>query len=277
MSSLGVPKAPKYQNKFAFAHNPKSKKTQQIAKIPNVGLCKHCHDIIEWRKKFRKYKPLKMPSRCGQCNEKKITSAYHTWCMDCARAANVCPKCLLNKEIVQAEAAPLSQEELQEMLVSVGVKERVRRRIWRLWENDKATDQEIKDMIFNYNPDAKEQEGEEEEEEEEVDEEEERKLAAAKAAMARMAARGPAPKPKASAPKPAAAAPTSASAAPAATPAPAAASSTSTAAAAQPAGEEDEVDDYLDDSEGDEDEEEGEKEIEQAMAKADISKDNAAT
>jgi hypothetical protein len=42
-----------------FSHNPNSKKTQIIAGIPNVGLCQRCHDIIEWRKKFRKYKPIK--------------------------------------------------------------------------------------------------------------------------------------------------------------------------------------------------------------------------
>ena len=41
------------------SHNPNSKKSQVIAGIPNVGLCQHCHDIIEWRKKFRKYKPIK--------------------------------------------------------------------------------------------------------------------------------------------------------------------------------------------------------------------------
>jgi hypothetical protein len=40
-------------------HNPNSKKSQVIAGIPNVGLCQRCHDIIEWRKKFRKYKPIK--------------------------------------------------------------------------------------------------------------------------------------------------------------------------------------------------------------------------
>jgi len=41
------------------SHNPNSKKSQIIAGIPNVGLCHRCHDIIEWRKKFRKYKPIK--------------------------------------------------------------------------------------------------------------------------------------------------------------------------------------------------------------------------
>lgn len=47
-------RAPAHQNSFAFKHNPNSKKTKKIAAIPNVGVCKRCHDIIEWRKKYRK-------------------------------------------------------------------------------------------------------------------------------------------------------------------------------------------------------------------------------
>lgn len=51
--------APKHQNSWAFKHNKNSKKSAKIANIPNVGLCRRCHDKIEWRKKYRKYKPLK--------------------------------------------------------------------------------------------------------------------------------------------------------------------------------------------------------------------------
>ena len=39
------------------------------------------------------------------CSEKKIRSAYHLWCTDCAKGANVCPKCLQNRDIVQASVA----------------------------------------------------------------------------------------------------------------------------------------------------------------------------
>lgn len=54
--------APKHQNGFAFKHNPKSKKTNYILSLPNEGLCQRCHDQIEWRKSYRKYKPLTKPS-----------------------------------------------------------------------------------------------------------------------------------------------------------------------------------------------------------------------
>jgi hypothetical protein len=45
--------APAHNNKFAFKHNPKSKKTAKIAKIPNHGVCLRCEEQIEWRKKYR--------------------------------------------------------------------------------------------------------------------------------------------------------------------------------------------------------------------------------
>ncbi|CAK4243829.1 unnamed protein product [Aphanomyces euteiches] len=58
--------APKYQNSFAYKHNPKSKKTEHILGLPIHGLCPHCHAQIVWRKKYRKYKPLTQPASCEQ-------------------------------------------------------------------------------------------------------------------------------------------------------------------------------------------------------------------
>lgn len=52
---------PKHQNSFAFKHNPKSKKTLKILALPSEGLCRRCSEQIEWRKKYRKYKPLTKP------------------------------------------------------------------------------------------------------------------------------------------------------------------------------------------------------------------------
>ena len=56
-------KIPAYQNNFKFRHNPNSQKTKKILSLPNEGLCKKCHDIIEWKKQYRKYKPLTMPAK----------------------------------------------------------------------------------------------------------------------------------------------------------------------------------------------------------------------
>jgi len=78
-------RAPSHQNTFAFQHNPKSKLTAKILASPNVGVCRRCRDKIEWRKKYRKYKPLTKPGRCNLCMERNVViAAYHTICSTCA-------------------------------------------------------------------------------------------------------------------------------------------------------------------------------------------------
>eukprot|EP00593_Proboscia_inermis_P004282 CAMPEP_0171309698 /NCGR_PEP_ID=MMETSP0816-20121228/19889_1 /TAXON_ID=420281 /ORGANISM="Proboscia inermis, Strain CCAP1064/1" /LENGTH=218 /DNA_ID=CAMNT_0011793423 /DNA_START=75 /DNA_END=731 /DNA_ORIENTATION=- len=75
---------PAHQNTYAFHHNPKSKKTDKILGSANVGLCRRCTDKIEWRKKYRKYKPLSQPAVCNKCHKRTIKAAYHTICSKCA-------------------------------------------------------------------------------------------------------------------------------------------------------------------------------------------------
>ncbi len=87
---------PVHQNTFAFRHNLKSKKTEKILASPVKGVCQRCieqivsamlkgichqlsichHDFLsvrlslsqpfilqEWKKKYRKYKPLTKPAK----------------------------------------------------------------------------------------------------------------------------------------------------------------------------------------------------------------------
>ncbi|KAL0481664.1 hypothetical protein AKO1_010334, partial [Acrasis kona] len=83
----------KHQNLFAFKHNKGSKKTRKIQLTPNKGVCEKCHEMIEWRKKFRKYKPLTAPRKCNLCERKNITLAYHVVCDECAHSKRICAKC----------------------------------------------------------------------------------------------------------------------------------------------------------------------------------------
>ncbi len=85
---------PAHQNKFAFKHNPNSKKTKKILKITHNLLCKRCTEQIEWRKKYRKYKPLKQFRKCNKCNQKNVKLAYHNICASCSRNSQKCSKCL---------------------------------------------------------------------------------------------------------------------------------------------------------------------------------------
>lgn len=141
-------RAPKHQNSFAFKHNKNSKKTRKIAGIHHNSLCKRCQEQIQWRKKFRKYKPRKAPGKCRGCELKKITLAYHVLCNTCAEAKKVCPKCTKSEpnEAEQKAAGGLTsatgadnaatdesiaKRSQVEHLLPAGMKERERRTILR--------------------------------------------------------------------------------------------------------------------------------------------------
>lgn len=92
-----------HQNKFAFKHNKNSVKTARLIKLPNKTLncCPSCVKQIQWRVNYRKYKPLKQPKRCNNCDgkgSKGVLSAYHTVCAKCAKKKNMCAKCTMQKD-----------------------------------------------------------------------------------------------------------------------------------------------------------------------------------
>mmetsp|Transcript_4116 Transcript_4116/g.7592 ORF Transcript_4116/g.7592 Transcript_4116/m.7592 type:complete len:175 (-) Transcript_4116:141-665(-) len=154
--------APRHKNTVAFKHNKHSKLTKKIEGIAHDGLCPKCAGIIKWRKKYRKYKPLKAPKKCGACQQKTVVRAYHVICRSCHSKKDVCSKCLLSrsewKEIVpegeekeqeldeeeakaaeaekKAEAeAKLTRKALKEKLKDPNLKERERRTIQRKLDN----------------------------------------------------------------------------------------------------------------------------------------------
>ena len=103
----GLPRGPpKHQNKTSFADNPHSTKSTQIHSLPNAGLCQRCHDIIEWKKKYHKFKPLTAPKTCTNCHQRTVKHAYHVICVDCARMQNCCAKCCEPREIVNPITLP---------------------------------------------------------------------------------------------------------------------------------------------------------------------------
>jgi hypothetical protein len=102
---------PAHQNSFSFKHNPKSKKTAAILASPNTGLCRTCHAKIEWKKKYRKYKPLTKPANCNGCRQKTVKAAYHTLCVPCAREKKVCAWCAESKPILSTGEDAITAEE----------------------------------------------------------------------------------------------------------------------------------------------------------------------
>lgn len=92
-------RAQKHQNKTAFKNNlhDTSKKTKILNSLEVTGVCTRCKEIIEWKIKFKKYKPLAAPRKCIGCEQKTVKYAYHVLCTSCAADKKVCAKC--NKDI----------------------------------------------------------------------------------------------------------------------------------------------------------------------------------
>eukprot|EP01138_Halocafeteria_seosinensis_P003813 gb/GECG01003899.1/.p1 GENE.gb/GECG01003899.1/~~gb/GECG01003899.1/.p1 ORF type:complete len:281 (+),score=33.19 gb/GECG01003899.1/:1-843(+) len=139
VSLSGKPKqGPKHQNTTAFRHNKNSKKSEWIMSIPLTNVCDRCRDQLQWRKNYRKYKPLTQPKRCRRCNERNVKQAYHIICRDCVLKYKCCGKCLDKLDPSQLEGGE-GQEQAQEgySLEDLlerkppGMKERERRRLIR--------------------------------------------------------------------------------------------------------------------------------------------------
>lgn len=87
-------KGQKHQNTYSFKHNKNSKLTKKIAETPLDLLCKRCLDILEWKIKYRKYKPLSVPGKCKICDHKNILKSYRDICDSCAKENSICTKCI---------------------------------------------------------------------------------------------------------------------------------------------------------------------------------------
>lgn len=129
----------KYQNKTAFKNDlhDKSNKTKCINSIEVAHVCEKCKKIIEWKIKYKKYKPLKAAAKCIKCQQKAVKHAYHNMCLSCAAEYKVCPKCGSKGDVVKAgpskeEIAKLDVE-LQNLLK--GLSERKRRTFIRYMNN----------------------------------------------------------------------------------------------------------------------------------------------
>lgn len=125
-SGAGRTRPQAHQNRTAFRHNKGSKKTAAIRANANTGgLCQRCADKIEWRIKYRKYKPLSQPASCNGCKKRCVKAAYRTLCEECA--GERCPQC--GKEGAELRARVRSKaEEAREDEFLEGVVERMRER-----------------------------------------------------------------------------------------------------------------------------------------------------
>ncbi|KAG0238697.1 hypothetical protein BGW42_002563 [Actinomortierella wolfii] len=141
-----------HKNTFAFHANKASKITKKIAAMPIGGLCAKCVEVIEWRKKFRKYKPLTTARKCVSCDQKAIKEAYHVMCNKCAGEKNVCAKCLESREIVPTNIKTekeLMKEQVEFDRLLASMNERQRRAYLRKLERKRkeAADEGVEENM----------------------------------------------------------------------------------------------------------------------------------
>ncbi|KAI9337188.1 hypothetical protein BD770DRAFT_373692 [Pilaira anomala] len=159
-----------HQNTTSWKANKNSKKSLQIASLPVYGLCQRCTDVILWRKKYKKYKPLTTVKKCTGCEEKCIKEAYHVLCDNCARSKGVCAKCLESKDIINTKDEFKSNaEEMREaqererMLDRMTLRQR-RSYLRKLERGDDVTDIEAKKEEEDFDFEESDEEEDEDEE-----------------------------------------------------------------------------------------------------------------
>ncbi|XP_045109893.1 uncharacterized protein C9orf85 homolog isoform X2 [Portunus trituberculatus] len=106
----------KHSNITAFKNNihDSSKQTLAMNNMEITEVCKRCQEVIAWKVKYKKYKPLSQPKTCTRCHQKNIKDAYHTVCNSCAKELQVCCKCGKKEDII-AHKPPSKTEHLQTM------------------------------------------------------------------------------------------------------------------------------------------------------------------
>ncbi|XP_038625701.1 uncharacterized protein C9orf85 homolog [Tachyglossus aculeatus] len=92
----------RHQNTFSFKNDKfdTSVQTKKNNAKLHDGVCKRCKEILEWRVKFSKYKPLSKPKKCVKCLQKTVKDSYHIICRPCAHELDLCAKCGKKEEIV---------------------------------------------------------------------------------------------------------------------------------------------------------------------------------
>ncbi|KAF9184778.1 hypothetical protein BGZ51_003138 [Haplosporangium sp. Z 767] len=167
-----------HKNAYAFHANKNSKITKKIASMPVAGLCEKCVEVIMWRKKFKKYKPLTTMKKCVCCQEKAIKDAYHVICSKCAGEKNVCAKCQESNEIVPKNIKSekeLIQEQVELERLLSGMTERERRTYLRQMERKNKKGGEDMEEESESEEDSEDESDDESDEEDDDEESEDEK------------------------------------------------------------------------------------------------------
>ncbi|KAH8345166.1 hypothetical protein KR059_007292 [Drosophila kikkawai] len=141
-------RAQKHKNRFVFKNDLHDKTPQQIRlNAMHVStVCQRCKEQIEWKIKYKKYKPLTQAKTCAHCHQRTVRKAYHVICKDCAVKAKCCAKCLKSADEVSIEAPGPTPREEQQLQVEMdrlikSFSERKRRAFLRYMQKGKKQEQ----------------------------------------------------------------------------------------------------------------------------------------
>ncbi|KAF5270477.1 hypothetical protein FQA39_LY08355 [Lamprigera yunnana] len=120
----------KHQNRASFKNtlHDTSHRTKLINNVQVSHVCERCKEVIEWKIKYKKYKPLTQPKTCVKCSQKTVKHAYHVMCNDCGNKLRVCTKCCQAKEVIECPTETEEQlrldTELQQLIQSLPERKR---------------------------------------------------------------------------------------------------------------------------------------------------------
>ncbi|KAG5453257.1 hypothetical protein CSKR_108463 [Clonorchis sinensis] len=69
---------PKYQNTVAYKNNmhDTSKRTKEVNNLIMESLCARCKGILEWKVKYKKYRPLSQPTMWSSKTQEQINREF---------------------------------------------------------------------------------------------------------------------------------------------------------------------------------------------------------
>ena len=87
--------AQKHQNSHTYKFDKyRTDPTAKVLKgLQVVNCCPKCTQVIEWKIKYGKYKPLTVPGKCVECLQKTVKHSYHIRCVPCVLKVKKCAKC----------------------------------------------------------------------------------------------------------------------------------------------------------------------------------------
>ncbi|XP_041041891.1 uncharacterized protein C9orf85 homolog isoform X2 [Carcharodon carcharias] len=121
-------RAQKHQNIIRFKNDKydKSEKMKRLNAMVHTGVCKRCKEVLEWKIKYNKYKPLNQARKCVRCLQKTVKDSYHVMCKPCAFKLELCAKCGKKEEIVNPLSSAEDQRENGDAEINPGRRSRIR-------------------------------------------------------------------------------------------------------------------------------------------------------